>query len=928
MDFGTIVVYIATLFFIGSIAKMYWSWRNSVSGIALGTATMVLTIFVMILFIVKVDIVNLVISILSGDDIYRALEKSKPTVIVSVINVIISIIFASIILSLGYFGIKNYKGPVKSSELDVKKEDDQNMALYVRSLIISDLKYLIKPNSVIYQEGRNPYKIIPLSKPKSWNEVALDLLKSSNKDISSKSVPWSDSDKCYILEKTDFIKNTSKQVYLFPLLGNQVNEVNIKTIDRIYNDISVGSEIILCFEDATNEPTEQTTKNGSPFIVTDKITLIEKSTDLSSYAKSILERFQKNIVLRYPESENEKGTSWNELTLEDTYTKLRVSSYCTENSHHEAHLYLDELINNWLNQKASPQLSILGQFGQGKSTAMLHFAAIWAMKYLKSRSDLSGTVLSKRERVPLLIELRGRSPKDQPTGIGILGEWGHQYGLSGEQLNNLVNSKMAILIFEGFDEVKNAGRKLDRYEHFNALWKFAFKGSKIIFTGRPNFFLDDEERVQFLNSHSDVLSNGSSISSAYSIEFMSTEDINNTLRNVREKLKDEIVSHSVKDPLFMDIAKRPSMLPVVVSQWENIKTSQQTGEKLTSSQIVRSYIVATYKRKDEEVRDRGEYQLLPWEIRHFITQALCLDMIYRNDKNTTTPDNIERVVRKVEPFFNSVYLSKESPPHLVAAITKLNHEKISKDKSYDDYISEISSDVRSNGLLVPDPASGTKSLYFPHKQFYEYILGETYASFYKVPKSQAAIALSKSQGRRYVSLVKACYSEPMSIQYFSDLFSVDQIIKLNPGLDHKKYTKLIKPLYIFVCNLLQMFVVEIESQMEASRVVIKESLVSTHTNTSSRVFTGLIIVNKQVLSFFLNPRLVISGLVLYLLSPSVLFFMFFFQTSLMANMKVKYALMRLRCQKKDIELIFKNEKVRNFHESSFRRMYQETEDGK
>jgi hypothetical protein len=908
MSISVFILYIASLFFLISLAKLYWSWKRSVSGIALGAATMLVTILMITQLLVKVDIVQFVIELVSGHDIKDSLEKSKPTTLVLIINLIVVLISAVGVFMLGYFGIRNYKGPVKSSEWDAKNGENRAFGSYLRRLIIADIKYLTKPNSIIYREGRDPYKILPISEPKPWREIALDLLKASNRDVSSKAVKWSDSDKCYILEKNDLIRKTTKIVYFFPLHGNSLTDAILASINKIEDHFSDDSEIILCFEEFTSEKVNQTTKKGRDYFVTDKIRLIEKSTDLTSYAKSILERYQKDVVLRYLEIESDKGSTWKELTLEETYSNLRVSPYKPSNDSKGESIDIQDLISRWLENKASPQLSILGQFGQGKSTAMLHLAADWARGYLKPKSNEFDR--GSRSRVPLLIELRGRSPKDQSTSIGILGEWGHQYGLSGEQLYNLVNSKMAILIFEGFDEVKNAGRKLDRYEHFNALWKFAFEGSKIIFTGRPNFFLDDEERVQFLNSHSDVLSNGSSISSAYSIEFLNINDIENMLRSVSGDLREDVVSHSTKDSLLMDIAKRPSMLPVVVSQWDKIKLAQDRGEKITSSQIVKSYIEATYKRKDEEIINRGKYQLLPWEIRHFITQAVCLDMISNNEKNTTTADKISNVIRRIEPYFNSVFMNDESPAHLVEAVTQLNYIKNSGDKLYRDYISEISSDVRSNGLLASDPATGSRSLYFPHKQFYEYILGETYASIFKAPKSQASLALIKHQGRGYVNFLKASSREPMIVQYFSGIFTSEYICKLTPGLDDKNYVRLFKPIYIVINKLYQQCFGEFAGLAEYLEADGRE-----------RFEISWISIFKNIAPVFKKPRVLIASLGLFVCIP----FIFMFKiagASVQESANVKYALMKYRCQTHDIELVFKNKGYRRYLAAIFNLGYQ------
>jgi hypothetical protein len=84
--------------------------------------------------------------------------------------------------------------------------------------------------------------------------------------------------------------------------------------------------------------------------------------------------------------------------------------------------------------------------------------------------------------------------------VTFLSAWAGRYALPPKQLYNLVRSGQAILIFEGFDELRNAGRAFDRHEHFNALWRFAYPGTKVLFTGRPNFFIDDREKNRTLRT--------------------------------------------------------------------------------------------------------------------------------------------------------------------------------------------------------------------------------------------------------------------------------------------------------------------------------------------------------------------------------------------------------------------------------------------
>ena len=122
---------------------------------------------------------------------------------------------------------------------------------------------------------------------------------------------------------------------------------------------------------------------------------------------------------------------------------------------------------------------------------MLSLCVKWAKAYL--------TTGASDERIPLLIELRGQNPGESDP-LTFLSGWGSRYGLPPQQLMNLIQAGEAILIFEGFDELRHAGRAYDRHEHFNALWRLAYPGTKVIFTGRPNFFLDEAEKNRTLRT--------------------------------------------------------------------------------------------------------------------------------------------------------------------------------------------------------------------------------------------------------------------------------------------------------------------------------------------------------------------------------------------------------------------------------------------
>ena len=204
--------------------------------------------------------------------------------------------------------------------------------------------------------------------------------------------------------------------------------------------------------------------------------MILKSLDLAAYCRDLVRRFEVDTV---------PGT---DFTLKNCFVPLRMYKIDGENIFEET-VGVIETIDQWLAKAGNYHLSIVGEYGQGKSTALLAYCARWARAHLEGEE--SGC------RIPLLIELRGRSPSRQGPAE-FLNEWGMRHDLNGEALYNLVRAGGALLVFEGFDEIQDAGRRWDRFRQFDALWHFAFPSAKIIFTGRPNFFLDDAETLKLL----------------------------------------------------------------------------------------------------------------------------------------------------------------------------------------------------------------------------------------------------------------------------------------------------------------------------------------------------------------------------------------------------------------------------------------------
>ena len=98
-------------------------------------------------------------------------------------------------------------------------------------------------------------------------------------------------------------------------------------------------------------------------------------------------------------------------------------------------------------------LAILGEYGQGKSI----FAATLALRLLAD--------VKARKRVPILIELGGKSPRTSTT-LEMLAAWSARYGIDPQLARAWIEYGQAVIIFDGFDERPSCRRPDFRWAKF------------------------------------------------------------------------------------------------------------------------------------------------------------------------------------------------------------------------------------------------------------------------------------------------------------------------------------------------------------------------------------------------------------------------------------------------------------------------------
>ena len=133
-----------------------------------------------------------------------------------------------------------------------------------------------------------------------------------------------------------------------------------------------------------------------------------------------------------------------------------------------------------------------------------------------------------------------------------------------------------------------------RLQHFRRLWEFCYPKAKILITGRPNFFLDDEEMRLALGISQP--SGDNHYCEAIRLKTFSIEQIKDSLREQKSNIREQICSVAQNNSRFLDLVSRPSLLHVVSVIWEKENLGENI-ESLNSASIMERFVKYSYRRQ-------------------------------------------------------------------------------------------------------------------------------------------------------------------------------------------------------------------------------------------------------------------------------------------------------------------------------------------
>ena len=589
--------------------------------------------------------------------------------ILSVIVLGLLVIFVSFIFSEWSGGRSK-----EDIELEKKYEKFQFMDALIKGAQLKEIKLEVAEHRKKVQELEDVHY---LDENKDWHTEAKELLRLISKQYIINEDDWHSTESIYVS------KYSTEDIIIYCCLDmpsdKDINEkINyVKTYCKNKNIIEV---IVM----SKNNVTLNKKSKVSDILITymSQDTILESLVDFSEYFNFINEQFIKNEI-----------TKGDKLKLEDTYV---IPKGKLINMNDEIIDNLEEYILNWTkDDKSSKHISLLGEYGQGKSVLSLKIA--YEM------------IKNKDYRIPIIIELRGKSPKNDDT-LNIIAGWASTFDISAKAVEKLLFAGKLLIILEGFDEMDLIGDSHTRHLHFKRLLEFMrFEKSKVIITGRPNLFLDTNEMNKFLQFNSN--SNKSFYSEPIHLLPLNTEQIEIALRKCNESTKKDILEllKGNKNQSFIDLISRPSTLYQTSIIWDNLDK-----KNINSASVINEFIKHSYRRQESKLASIGRTGVSPIltvnEREYFMMGIATGMIIYSKYSNQINKNDLESLIRKLYygiPDEISIDDVKNQPLK----------ERL-KDNSH--IIETVFNDVRTSGILVKD-FSSNDSFKFAHKSFLEFL---------------------------------------------------------------------------------------------------------------------------------------------------------------------------------------------------------------
>ena len=311
--------------------------------------------------------------------------------------------------------------------------------------------------------------------------------------------------------------------------------------------------------------------------------LLDQDADFSGY----LTWLESEILSRKIDEQYVPLACTKEEFSPQTQQRIALSRYGEGNG------WIDGYVDVWLDDPAKEHISVLGEFGTGKTWFTLHYA--WKALQDYREAQQRGT---ERPRLPLVIPLR-----DYAKAVSVESLFSefffrkHEIPIPGysafEQLNRM--GKL-LLIFDGFDEM---AARVDRQQMINNFWELAkvvVPGSKAILTCRTEHFPEAKEGRDLLNAELKA-STAALTGEPPQFEVLELEKFNE--EQIRQVLSFRADEKSVQQimgyPQLLDLARRPVMTELILDALPEITAGKPID-------LARVYLYAVRRKMERDIK--------------------------------------------------------------------------------------------------------------------------------------------------------------------------------------------------------------------------------------------------------------------------------------------------------------------------------------
>ncbi|MDB5012498.1 MAG: hypothetical protein JWQ25_700, partial [Daejeonella sp.] len=337
--------------------------------------------------------------------------------------------------------------------------------------------------------------------------------------------------------------------------------------------------------------------------------LLEETMDFSKYFDWVEQEVKaRKIDERFIPVAIKKG-EFNIVTKEIVATSI----------YGESEGWLEGYIDKWLNEQQNEHVSILGEFGTGKTWFTLYYAWKQIERYKLAKHNKT-----RRPRIPILIFLRDFAKAMQvDVLISDFFFRKHQIEMKGvfKAFNQLNKMGKLLLLFDGFDEMAD---RIDKQKMIDNFWHLAsvVKGqSKVVLTCRNEHFASISEgrnllNAELLNSTTDLgeKSNSPKFEVVELLKF-DADQIKKLLSHVTNEATINLI---FENQSIVDLLSRPVMVELVLDAIKEIEHEQYLN-------LSKVYFYATRNKMERDILQKRTFTSLKDKM--FFMSELAWEML-------------------------------------------------------------------------------------------------------------------------------------------------------------------------------------------------------------------------------------------------------------------------------------------------------------